>query len=361
MRMWLLRVWRWRKCVPQISQGYGFSPVWINTWARRWATWDRIKKKKRWFQTVLVPQTQRQVISSHTLLTWTNLEPHVSHLYGFSPEWMRVWVLRLAGRLNWAPHMLQWYGFAPGTQDQPFEIHSRRAAPVKDGVRATCSHLYEPSCGWPGCPCSERQPGSSRTCMACHCGPGPCVLLENHHLGTWSHTLCRSMLCCLLKKGGDLFSTIYIYKSLVVLTQYKGIILMCTHHSWTNTPSAFWYCHLCCTSLEKVCQCPCTEGCHSCRRSVCNGCAKDRYRSYTETFKSKIQLFPFDMEVSFTWYCHSCQQSEIWAGPLFVHWIPHLTGPHCLHLLQYSYRGSTWGTKTWLHRCLYCPRYETGS
>lgn len=41
-------------------------------------------------------------------LTWTNLEPHVSHLYGFSPEWMRVCVLRLAGRLNWAPQMLQW-------------------------------------------------------------------------------------------------------------------------------------------------------------------------------------------------------------------------------------------------------------
>lgn len=43
MRMWLLSVWRWRKWVPQISQGYGFSPVWINTWARRWATWRRIK------------------------------------------------------------------------------------------------------------------------------------------------------------------------------------------------------------------------------------------------------------------------------------------------------------------------------
>lgn len=43
-----------------------------------------------------------------TGLTWTNLEPQVSHLYGFSPEWMRVCVLRLAGRLNWAPQMLQW-------------------------------------------------------------------------------------------------------------------------------------------------------------------------------------------------------------------------------------------------------------
>lgn len=24
------------------------------------------------------------------LLTWTNRDPHVSHLYGFSPEWIRV-------------------------------------------------------------------------------------------------------------------------------------------------------------------------------------------------------------------------------------------------------------------------------
>lgn len=24
------------------------------------------------------------------ILTWTKRAPHVSHLYGFSPEWMRV-------------------------------------------------------------------------------------------------------------------------------------------------------------------------------------------------------------------------------------------------------------------------------
>lgn len=46
-------------------------------------------------------------------LTWTNRAPQVSQRYGFSPEWMREWVFRLAGRLNWAPHTLQWYGFSP--------------------------------------------------------------------------------------------------------------------------------------------------------------------------------------------------------------------------------------------------------
>lgn len=46
-------------------------------------------------------------------LTWTKRAPQVSHRYGFSPEWMREWVFRLAGRLNWAPHTLQWYGFSP--------------------------------------------------------------------------------------------------------------------------------------------------------------------------------------------------------------------------------------------------------
>lgn len=45
--------------------------------------------------------------------TWTKAEPHVSHLYGFSPEWMRRWVFRLAGRLNWALHTPQRYGFSP--------------------------------------------------------------------------------------------------------------------------------------------------------------------------------------------------------------------------------------------------------
>ena len=45
--------------------------------------------------------------------TCTKRAPHVSHLYGFSPEWMRVWVLRLAGLLNWAPQILQRYGFSP--------------------------------------------------------------------------------------------------------------------------------------------------------------------------------------------------------------------------------------------------------
>lgn len=47
------------------------------------------------------------------VVTCTKRAPHVSHLYGFSPEWMRVWVLRLAGRLNWAPQILQRYGFSP--------------------------------------------------------------------------------------------------------------------------------------------------------------------------------------------------------------------------------------------------------
>lgn len=41
------------------------------------------------------------------VITCTKRAPHVSHLYGFSPEWMRVWVLRLAGLLNWAPQILQ--------------------------------------------------------------------------------------------------------------------------------------------------------------------------------------------------------------------------------------------------------------
>lgn len=43
--MWLLSVCRWRKCVPQISQGYGFSPVWMSTWARKWATWWESKSQ----------------------------------------------------------------------------------------------------------------------------------------------------------------------------------------------------------------------------------------------------------------------------------------------------------------------------
>lgn len=50
--------------------------------------------------------------------TCTKRAPHVSHLYGFSPEWMRVWVLRFAGRLNWAPQILQRYGFSPGNTDR---------------------------------------------------------------------------------------------------------------------------------------------------------------------------------------------------------------------------------------------------
>lgn len=66
-------------------------------------------------------KTQRSGSSAEAVLkrctsgTWTNLEPHVSHLYGFSPEWIRACVFRLAGRLNWAPQMLQRYGFAPGS------------------------------------------------------------------------------------------------------------------------------------------------------------------------------------------------------------------------------------------------------
>lgn len=40
--------------------------------------------------------------------TCTKREPHVSHLYGFSPEWMRLCVFRLAGRLKRAPQMEQW-------------------------------------------------------------------------------------------------------------------------------------------------------------------------------------------------------------------------------------------------------------
>lgn len=47
------------------------------------------------------------------VFTWTKREPQVSHLYGFSPEWIRECVFRLAGLLNWAPHTLQRYGFSP--------------------------------------------------------------------------------------------------------------------------------------------------------------------------------------------------------------------------------------------------------
>lgn len=46
IRRWLFSVCRWRKRVPQISHGYGFSPVWINTWARRWATWKQQKENQ---------------------------------------------------------------------------------------------------------------------------------------------------------------------------------------------------------------------------------------------------------------------------------------------------------------------------
>lgn len=35
------------------------------------------------------------------------------------------------------------------------------------------SHLCGRSCGWPGCLCSGRQPGNSRTCTASFCGPAP--------------------------------------------------------------------------------------------------------------------------------------------------------------------------------------------
>lgn len=41
------------------------------------------------------------------------------------------------------------------------------------------SYQCERSCGLQGCPCSGRRPGSSHTCMACHCGLGPCGLSGN--------------------------------------------------------------------------------------------------------------------------------------------------------------------------------------
>lgn len=68
--------------------------------------------------------TTAELVHFSLFPTWTNLEPHVSHLYGFSPEWMRVWVLRLAGRLNWAPQMLQWYGFAPEVKISGQQSHA---------------------------------------------------------------------------------------------------------------------------------------------------------------------------------------------------------------------------------------------
>ena len=134
------------------------------------------------------------------VITCTKRAPHVSHLYGFSPEWMRVWVLRLAGRLNWAPQMLQRYGFSPeeGKSDQKVTNQQHRLDRQQADFLLT--YLCGQSCGSQGCPCSGKPPGSGHTCMACRCALEACVVSALRLRQTWSHIRCRRM-CRFLRRN----------------------------------------------------------------------------------------------------------------------------------------------------------------
>ena len=80
MRRWLFSVCRWRKRVPQISHGYGFSPVWINTWARRWATWNMEKKQKNIHITAWIKLFDCRLLSRNVLANPT-----------INPFWQRTY------------------------------------------------------------------------------------------------------------------------------------------------------------------------------------------------------------------------------------------------------------------------------
>lgn len=72
----------WLNVFPQISQAYGFSPVWIRLCVVR------------------VPD-------------WLKLFPQISQMYGFSPVCVLWWVFNGPDWLNRFPQMSQEYGFSP--------------------------------------------------------------------------------------------------------------------------------------------------------------------------------------------------------------------------------------------------------
>lgn len=66
LTVWLFNPPIWRKAFPHIGHMNGFSPVWIRSWLFRWCV-------------CLKPMWQKR------------------HLSGLSPVWMRMWIAREAG------------------------------------------------------------------------------------------------------------------------------------------------------------------------------------------------------------------------------------------------------------------------
>lgn len=189
IRRWLFSVCKWRKRVPQISHGYGFSPVWIRTWARRWATCA--KKVTLFFQIsfsislqLTVTQSTHLHKSSATCLTLVWLFSWVNPCVGFEVCW--------SVELSPADIASIWF-LSCSANERRLSKTSNVEAKITFVAVAVYFYRCELFCDWQGFPCSGMLLGNGHICMACRCGPEACGVSRLPPLQTWSRIHYRSM------------------------------------------------------------------------------------------------------------------------------------------------------------------------
>lgn len=114
---WILRCLfkanRSAKAAVQISHLKGFSPLCTLAWFFKWAAWLNADPQVSHLQKIseeISKFARKNSIFAAKKCTSMSIK---THLYGFSPVWIRRWFHRVAWRANPLSHTSQTYGFSP--------------------------------------------------------------------------------------------------------------------------------------------------------------------------------------------------------------------------------------------------------